>query len=134
MSSNNSNNTYCELCNARFSNVESYAAHMRNCHPARQQQQQQQQALLMANHNNSNVVVDNKMPYLTSILSTPSTNGGKTILGGGGGVVTKPTLVSATSGPGGVPLQHSHSNPRYRELKRFNYFFLSIKNLGIYFD
>lgn len=26
-------NTYCELCNARFSNVESYAAHMRNCHP-----------------------------------------------------------------------------------------------------
>jgi uncharacterized Zn-finger protein len=24
---------YCELCNARFSNVESYSAHMRNCHP-----------------------------------------------------------------------------------------------------
>lgn len=26
-------NTYCEMCNARFSNVESFMAHMRNCHP-----------------------------------------------------------------------------------------------------
>jgi hypothetical protein len=26
-------NTYCELCNARFSNVENNVARMRNCHP-----------------------------------------------------------------------------------------------------
>ncbi len=44
---NLASNTYCEMCNARFSNVESYQAHMRNCHPSHAA----------------------KMPYLTSILS-----------------------------------------------------------------
>ncbi|CAF0842921.1 unnamed protein product [Brachionus calyciflorus] len=51
------NNSYCELCNARFSNSESYLVHMRNCHGTHTQTQQQQQQ---------------KMPYLTSILNNSS--------------------------------------------------------------
>ena len=46
-----STNTYCELCNARFSNPESYVAHMRNCHPNIPfggQQQSQQSGLCKA--------------------------------------------------------------------------------------
>jgi hypothetical protein len=67
-------NTYCELCNARFSNVESYSAHMRNSHPNihhnhpqhhqphphAQSQMQQQSGLPAPPH---------KMPYLSSILN-----------------------------------------------------------------
>lgn len=53
-------NTFCELCNVRFSNVESYMVHMRNCHP-------------------SIPSTNNKMPYLTSILSnTKSINNSNT--------------------------------------------------------
>lgn len=69
-SPSNPNNTYCELCNARFSSVDSYAAHMRNCHPSS----------LVVKPPTAAVVSNgetNKMPYLTSILSTPSNNSGK---------------------------------------------------------
>jgi len=57
-------NTYCEMCNARFSNVESFQAHMRNCHPNIHIQQQQQQQ-----NSNQNSNQPAKMPYLTSILT-----------------------------------------------------------------
>jgi hypothetical protein len=57
-------NTYCELCNARFSNVESYVAHMRNCHPNIPYNLNAQ----ASSHQNQNT----KMPYLTSILSSKS--------------------------------------------------------------
>ena len=81
-------NTYCELCNARFVNVESYGAHMRNCHPnitphhnphhhhhhppphshiPPHQIQQQQQPVA-------------KMPYLTSILNSQVPNANKVSL------------------------------------------------------
>lgn len=56
------NNTYCEFCNARFSNVESYQAHMRNCHPSINIQQQQPRII-------NETVQPTKMPYLTSILT-----------------------------------------------------------------
>lgn len=71
-SPSNPNNTYCELCNARFSSVDSYAAHMRNCHPTSLISRPSQPTTVVSNG-------DNKMPYLTSILSTPSNNnpGGK---------------------------------------------------------
>ena len=51
------NNTYCEMCNARFSNVESFMAHMRNCHPNIQFGQAR-----------PGPDEQNKMPYLTSVL------------------------------------------------------------------
>ena len=57
-------NTYCELCNARFSNVESYVAHMRNCHPNIPYNLNAP----ASSHQNQNT----KMPYLTSILSSKS--------------------------------------------------------------
>jgi hypothetical protein len=56
-------NTYCELCNARFSNVESYVAHMRNCHPS---------IPYSLNQTSSSSHQNTKMPYLTSILSSKS--------------------------------------------------------------
>lgn len=68
-------NTYCELCNARFSSVESYAAHMRNCHPTASVHPNITPTIRGASQPPiASPITDNKMPYLTSILSTPSNN------------------------------------------------------------
>lgn len=55
-------NTYCEMCNARFSSVESYVAHMRNCHPS----------VPFQTHSPASSTTAAKMPYLTSILAKGS--------------------------------------------------------------
>lgn len=64
-------NTYCDMCNARFSNVESFSAHMRNCHPNIPYQPPQLivPAQFSANSDSSKPTSNGiKMPYLTSIL------------------------------------------------------------------
>lgn len=76
-------NTYCELCNARFSSVDSYAAHMRNCHP-----RHHLNAVVSSNGEHSN-----KMPYLTSILSTPTNMSPKSAL-----------TAKSINGPGRTPV------------------------------
>ena len=76
---NSNSNTYCEMCNARFSNPESYQAHMRNCHSANNNNNNNINAsrLPQSNVNQANQAVNvvvNKMPYLTNILSSSSSS------------------------------------------------------------
>ena len=75
-------NTYCEMCNARFSSVESYVAHMRNCHPS---------VPFQAHNSPASAVAASKMPYLTSILAKGS---------------PKPPINGAANGGIIIPLVH----------------------------